>query len=95
MGGWGYITKFLNKTYKVTKGGSIILKGETASTLYLFNAISNFSNVLAYVETHMTLSHIRIGYMSERRMKILHSKKLFPGLKYVDLDFCENCVYGK
>ena len=33
--------------------------------------------------------------MSEKRMKILHSRNLFPGLKNTDLDFCENCVYGK
>ncbi|MCY6488451.1 GAG-pre-integrase domain-containing protein, partial [Actinobacillus pleuropneumoniae] len=28
-------------------------------------------------------------------MKILHSRNLLPGLKNVDLDFCENCIYGK
>ena len=33
--------------------------------------------------------------MSEKGMKILHSRNLLPGLKNVDLDFCENCVYGK
>jgi len=95
VGRWRIYNKFLKKTYKVTKGTSIILKGEKASTSYLFNVISNFSNVLAYVEAYMTLWHIRLGHMSEKGMKILHSKNLFLGLKYVDLDFCENCVYGK
>ena len=33
--------------------------------------------------------------MSEKGMKILHSRNLFSGLKNVDLDLCENCVYGK
>ena len=33
--------------------------------------------------------------MSEKGMKILHSTNLLPGLKNVDLDFCENCIYGK
>ena len=33
--------------------------------------------------------------MSEKRMQILHSKKLLPDLKQVSLEFCENCVYGK
>ena len=28
-------------------------------------------------------------------MWILHSRKSLPGLKQVDLDFCEICVYGK
>ena len=33
--------------------------------------------------------------MSEKGMKILHSRKLFPKLKDVDLGFCEDCIYGK
>ena len=33
--------------------------------------------------------------MSEKGMKIFHSKNLLPGLKSIDLEFCENCVYGK
>ena len=33
--------------------------------------------------------------MSEKGMNILHSRNLLPGLKNVDLDFCENCIYGK
>ena len=28
-------------------------------------------------------------------MKVLHSKKVLPGLKCVNMDFCESCVYGK
>jgi hypothetical protein len=28
-------------------------------------------------------------------MKILQKINLFPNLKQIDLDFCENCVYGK
>ena len=33
--------------------------------------------------------------MSEKGMKILHSKNLLPRLNNIDLEFCENCVYGK
>ena len=33
--------------------------------------------------------------MSEKGMKLLHSKKFLLGLKCVDMDFCESCVYGK
>ena len=28
-------------------------------------------------------------------MKVLHSKKVLPGLKCVNMDFCERCVYEK
>jgi len=33
--------------------------------------------------------------MSEKGMKIIHSRNLLLGLKNVDSDFCENCIYGK
>ena len=33
--------------------------------------------------------------MSEKGMKILHSRNFLPGLKNVDLDLCENCIYRK
>ena len=28
-------------------------------------------------------------------MKVFHSKKVFPGLECVNIDFCESCVYEK
>ena len=33
--------------------------------------------------------------MSEKGMQILRSRKLLLGLKQIDFEFCENCVYGK
>ena len=33
--------------------------------------------------------------MSEKGMKVLHSKNFLPGLKCVNMDLCESCVYGK
>eukprot|EP00253_Pinus_taeda_P014388 PITA_14388 len=43
----------------------------------------------------VALWHHRLGHMNEKGMKILHSRNLLPRLKNVDLDFCENCIYGK
>ncbi|KAK3037378.1 hypothetical protein RJ639_030476 [Escallonia herrerae] len=37
----------------------------------------------------------RLGHLSESGMKILHSKNALPGMKNIQLDFCEGCVYGK
>jgi len=36
-----------------------------------------------------------LGHMSKKGMKLLHSKKVLPGLKCVNMDFYESCVYGK
>ena len=41
------------------------------------------------------LWHQRLGHLSEKGMKLLADQKLLPSLKYVDLKFCEHCIYGK
>jgi len=63
--------------------------------LYLCNGISNSVNVLTPTGEDLALWHHRLRHMGEKGMQILHSRNLFPGLKHVDLKFCENCVYGK
>ena len=91
------MTTFIYKSWKVTKGALVIAKGEKVGTLYLIlcNGISNSVNALTSKGADAALWHHRLGHMSEKRMKILHSRNLLAGLKNVDLDFCENCIYGK
>ena len=33
--------------------------------------------------------------MSEKRMTVMLPKNKLLGLKSIDLDFCEDCIYGK
>ena len=47
------------------------------------------------VDYKIVLWHNRIGHMSEKGMKLLHSKQVLPGLKYVNIDFYKIYVYGK
>ena len=42
-----------------------------------------------------TLWHRRLGHLSEKNLSILHRRELLPGLKKVNLEFCEECIYGK
>ena len=42
-----------------------------------------------------TLWNNKLGNMSEKGMKLLHSKKVLLGLKCVNMDICESYVYGK
>ena len=95
LGGEGCVTTFTDKAWKVTKGALVIAKGEKVGTLYLCNGISNSVNALTSKGANAALWHHRLGHMSEKGMKILHSRNLLPSLKNVDLDFCENCIYGK
>ena len=89
------MTNFTDKAWKVTKGALVIAKGERVGTLYLCNGISNSVNALTSKGADVALRHHRLRHMSEKGMKILHSRNLLPGLNNVDLDFYENCIYGK
>ena len=95
LGGEGYVTTFIGKSWKVTKGDLIIAKGEKVGAFYLCNCISNSVNALTSTGADMALWHHRLENMSEKGMHILHSKNLLLILKHVDLDLYENCVYGK
>ena len=73
----------------------VVAKGEKVGALYLCKGNIDSSIALASIGTYTTLRHHRLGHMSEKGMHILQSRKLLPGLKQIDLEFCEHCVFGK
>ena len=70
-------------------------KRRKVGTLYLCNGISNSVNALTSKGEDAALWHHRLRHVNEKGIKILQSRNLLPVLKNVDLDFCENCIYGK
>ena len=50
---------------------------------------------IVVVDSNTALWHNRLGHMTKIGMKVLHSKKVLPGLKCVNMDFNESYVYGK
>ena len=95
LGSEGCVSTFTYKTWKVTKGALVVAKGEKVATLYLCKGNIYSSIALVSAGTYATLWHHRLGHMSEKGMQILQSRNLLPGLKQIDLEFCENYVYGK
>jgi hypothetical protein len=91
----GCISIFTDKTWKVIKGSLVIEKGEKVGTLYLCTGNADSSISLASTGVGTTLWHHKLGHMNEKGMQILQKRNLLSNLKQVDLDFCENCVYGK
>ena len=81
--------------WNITKESLVIAKGDRIGTLYLCPHNTDYSISVASIEIGAALWHHRLGYMREKGMQILHSRKLLPDLKQVSLEFCENCVYGK
>ncbi|KAK2974533.1 hypothetical protein RJ640_007377 [Escallonia rubra] len=92
----GYFAAFGEKHWKVTKRSIVVARGERVGTLYTLLGTYNHSISLASTENlRTTLWHHRLGHLSESGMRILHSKNPLPGMKNIQLDFCEGCVYGK
>ena len=58
-------------------------------------AIVEQGEQIATIDSDTTLWHNRLGHMNEKAMKVIHSKKVWPGPKCVNMDFCEICVYRK
>ena len=50
---------------------------------------------IVVVDYDTSLCHNRLGHISEKGIKLLHSKKVLQGLKCVNMEFYESCVYGK
>ena len=69
--------------------------GNNYSTLFAIDIDNVVKAVVNDARTDLVVWHHRLGHISEKGMQILHSKNLLLGLKNIDLDFCENCVYGK
>ena len=91
----GYVMTFGDSSWKVTKGSMVFAKGNLVGSLYLLTNVFDYSLNLVSIGNDASLWHNRLGHMSEKGMKILHSNGSLPNLKEVDLGFCENCVYGK
>ena len=90
----GHVTVFADDFWKVTKGSMVVARGKKEGTLYLTNS-STSSIAVADKGIDSNTWHYRLGHMSEKGMKILHSKGKLEGLKSLDLEFCEDCVFGK
>ena len=85
---------------KVVKGSLVVMKAEkVAANLYMLLGdtlqMADASVATGSQEETTMMWHRRLGHMSERGLKVLAERNLIPGLKTVDLPFCEHCVISK
>ena len=90
----GCKTIFTDDSWKVTKGAMVMAHGKKQGTLYVTSG-TNTVLAAASSEPDATTWHRRLGHMSEKGMKAMITNEKLPGLKQLDLEFCEDCVYGK
>ena len=81
LGDRGCLSTFGETWWKITKGSLVIAKGDRVGALYLCPHNTDYSISVASIETGATLWHHRLGHMSEKGVRILHSRKLLLDLK--------------
>ena len=86
---------FGDSSWKVTKGAMVFAKENLVGTLYLFTNIFDYYLNLVSIGDNASLWHNRLRHMSEKGMKILNSNGSLLNLKYIDIGFYEDCMYGK
>ena len=85
---------FVGGTWKVTKGARVLARGEKTGTPYMTSSPTD-TIAIAKASTDTSLWHRRLGYISEKGMKMLLSKRKQPELKSIDFDMCESYILGK
>ena len=90
----GHNVVFYNGGWKVTKRAMVVARGKKTGTLYVN---SSCRSIIEITNNSMSsyLWHCRLSHMSEKRIKMLYSDGKLHGLKEVDHNLCEGCVFDK
>jgi transposase InsO family protein len=83
---------------KVYKGILLVMKAKKVGNLLLLEGRTESDHATTVYENDndsIQLWHERLGHMSEQGLRVLTDRKLLPSLKYLKLDFCKHCIYGK
>ena len=97
----GCKTQIENGILKIVRGALVVMKAEKiTSNLYMLKGetLQEADSCVAstnHGEESTIMWHRKLGHISERGLKILSDQNLLPGLKSVNLPFCEHCVTSK
>ncbi|XP_020242595.1 uncharacterized protein LOC109820809 [Asparagus officinalis] len=72
----------------------VVARGNKTGTLYQTSHASDTLAIAADKES-ADLWHNRLGHMSEKGMKILHSEGKLIGIDSVEVGVCEDCIFRK
>ncbi|KAH9744865.1 hypothetical protein KPL70_003863 [Citrus sinensis] len=83
---------------EIRKGTKIVMKGVKENGLYVLqgSSVPVQEGVSAVSEEDRTkLWHLRLGHMSIKGLQELSKQGLLVGDRIQQLEFCENCIFGK
>lgn len=90
----GFHTSLID-SWKVTKGSMLVAKGDKIGSLYIVENIGEVGAGMIVEDSNSELWHQRLNHMSQKSLVVMHKRGQLLGLKSVDLQFCEHCLYGK
>jgi hypothetical protein len=94
----GYKCTTQGGVLKVSKDILVVMKAKRIRNLYqLEGRIEVNQEVVAYEDASdsVRLWHQHLGHMSEKGLKVLVDRKSLPSLKFLNLNLCKYCVFGK
>ncbi|KAH9669014.1 hypothetical protein KPL70_021617 [Citrus sinensis] len=94
----GYFFKSRIGGLEIRKGTEIVMKGVKENGLYVLqgSSVPVQEGVSAVSEEDRTkLWHLRLGHMSIKGLQELSKQGLLGGDRIQQLEFCENCIFGK
>ena len=96
----GFKTHIEGEILKVIKGALVVMRvKKIAANIYMLvgdTLQEAEASVASASQKEMTMTwNYKLGHMSERGLKILVKRNLIPGLKSVNLPFCEHYVTSK
>jgi len=86
-------TTFDGDVCKIMKGAMVMARGKEG-TLYMTSGF-RVSISVASSELDAGVWHWRLGHICKKGIKVMLSKDKLSGLKSINLDLREDCVYGK
>ncbi|KAH9723411.1 Integrase catalytic domain-containing protein [Citrus sinensis] len=98
LNGMGYSFKSENGGLKIMNETEMVMRGVKKNGLYVLegSSVPGAAAMPAVSDVNRTmLWHLRLGHMSIRGMQELSKQGLLCGDNIDELDFCENCIFGK
>ena len=81
-------TLYLSTGHIVPSTLIVLEENECSGTI----ATVEYGEQIAVVDSDTAMWHNRLRHMSEKGMKLIHSKNFLLGLKCINMDFYESCV---
>ncbi|KAH9806495.1 hypothetical protein KPL71_002780 [Citrus sinensis] len=94
----GYFFKSKSGGLEIRKGTEIVMKGVKEKGLYVLqgSSVSVQEGISAVSKEDRTkLWHLRLGHISIKGLLELSKQGLLGGDRIQQLEFCENCIFGK